>query len=233
MRTKLVDSIVENILNEIASGRFKPGDKLPTQQELTNTLSVGRNTLREALTRLESMGVLQIRHGQGMFVSRMDVRSVFDKVLPLLVIEHRNLTHLVEARKAIEVQATGIAAERSTKQDIAKLTEIVKGMSAALQDPAQFTELDFEFHDAIAHAGGNPLFPRFLSVIREALKKQQRLIANDPQLREISLGYHREICEAIVSHRPEEAMSKMSEHLDNILLRFAVEGMDNEVQEQR
>lgn len=217
---KLVDVVMDKILSSIASGEFKTGERLPSLEELTKLASVSRSTMREAFKRLESLGVLEIKQGDGTYIKEFDIKKLISTVLPLITFNQTTLKDFLEARMIIELETVRLAAERADELNVAELRVILDKMSTVGIDSALYTGFDADFHIAIAKSTQNALLVNYILVIRDMMRKQQELISRLPEVMKISQLYHERIFTAIQQHQPEEAVSAMREHLANIPYRF-------------
>lgn len=217
---KLVDSVLESILKSISNGEYKPGDFLPSQDSLKDSLEVSRNTLREALARLELMGIVEAKHGRGVVVKTIDVGPLLGTILPFTLINQKSLQNLIEARKALEMQGVALAADRASKEDISILKSLIEQMGNSLENAKLFTELDGKFHNEILRASQNTILEQLHRVIFSLVMEQLKLIAEMPEVRKISFAYHKKIYYAIEAKDIPLARSLMEEHLENVPSRF-------------
>lgn len=118
-RIPIGQKLAAQISEEIAKGKFKPGDRLPTERELALQLGVSRTVIRDAIKLLAGQGILKVTHGSGIYVANED--RVTSQIANLLTIRQGSLRELFEVRKLIEVEAAGWAAERSQPQNLEKI----------------------------------------------------------------------------------------------------------------
>jgi GntR family transcriptional repressor for pyruvate dehydrogenase complex len=156
-RMTVVDEIVEQLIDLIVNGEFKPGDKLPPERELRESLSVGRSSLREATKTLQALGVLEVKPGLGMYVSQGDISSFTKPLAVGLFLNQSNVQQVIEARSVIEVALAGWAAERATEEDIALIGQIYDKLCESQADMDSYVDYDIKFHFAIAKAADNEL----------------------------------------------------------------------------
>jgi len=178
------------IKKQIAEGVLKPGQQLPGERTLQELLGVSRFTLREALARLSALGIVEITHGKGAFIAQeMNPASLENVFFPLFA--NQSMQHLIdffEARMLIESEAVRLCAERRTKKDLEELKDILNGSEAALEDPLEFGELDFQFHKKISQAAGNIFIDKMMGCLNEYIKKYLQMLANNPDNRKRSLA---------------------------------------------
>lgn len=198
----------------IASGRLSPGQRLPPEAELCTLLSVSRSSLREAMRVLDTLGVIEVRHGSGSYVSRLDpsdVISGFALTVELLPLD--GLLQLFELRRVLEGHAAGQAAARRPDELVARLEELVAEMEA-IDDPERFASLDHEFHHAICEAAGNPTVTSLMDVFRSR-SRHYRIVRPDPSdpVKRTSDEGHRAILQAIARQDPAAATSAAAAHV--------------------
>jgi GntR family transcriptional repressor for pyruvate dehydrogenase complex len=225
--------VMNQIKEQILSGAYPPGAKLPTVVELAASFEVGRSTVREALSALKAMGWVDIRHGGGTFVS---------KILPNELSEDKggffykteSFQEVLEVRKFIEVGCATLAAERRTEADLAELASILSQMEAALGNEELSEQADISFHLYIAKASHNSLFVDMMESIsqrlQESMRESRRLwFFAERASAELLLQEHREIYQAIKDMHVELASAKMMQHIlkvDHVVHRLATISTD-------
>jgi DNA-binding FadR family transcriptional regulator len=167
--TSVVSTVIERITGAILSGELRPGNKIPTEIELTNLLGVGRNSVREAIKVLVYMGVLQIRRSEGTFVQEGFSDKMLNPLLYGLMLENNSSLSLIELRRIFEYGSMQLAVKQGTEEDIADIVDACDALLLVLQrKPVSANEVldaDLKFHKAIEHATHNPLVERISTVI--------------------------------------------------------------------
>ena len=215
-RPDLSRQLTEQIVHMIAARNLKAGDRLPTMRELAQTFSVATPTIREALRRLQATGVVDIRHGSGIYVQRTNQnlmianphRSALDPVAVL---------NLLDARLVIEPRLAARAAERATDETIARLQSILNDAEQLLS--GHDTELgprNMQFHGAIARAAGNAILSDMLYSLIDIYAKEQLVILALYDARDEDHREHLGIFEAIRDRKPIRASQLMTKHLDGV-----------------
>lgn len=155
MAAPLIDSAIENIRQLIASGAWRPGDRLPPEAELSQQLGVSRSSTREAVRALVAARVLDVRRGDGTFVTSLRPELLLEGVgVAVQLMQEDAVLELVEARRILEPQVTALAAERAVPADIAEIRGHLEQMRAAADLESLVTH-DAEFHAAVARASAN------------------------------------------------------------------------------
>ncbi len=165
-RRSSVDQVVERIRDVIQQKQLTPGERLPGELELAEQLQVSRTVLREALARLQGLGLVEIQRGNGTFVAgKGGLASCVQLLRSATTISPRELLSYVELRVAIEIQAVRLAAQRADDDDIAELQELLTELNAIDRPYDELLEVDFRFHRRILQASGNPLMQNVMEVI--------------------------------------------------------------------
>jgi GntR family transcriptional repressor for pyruvate dehydrogenase complex len=164
--------ITRKLLDYLLSGAIQPGTKIPSERQLADGLGVGRSAVREAVKSLSLLGLLDVRQGDGTYLTRSG-SDLLPRVIDLgLLLEEPRIMDLVEARAEIEILVAGLAAARADNSDIAALRARLEAMKAAnaATDVEAYVEADIGFHMAIAEASGNTIFVNLLRSLRSLLR---------------------------------------------------------------
>lgn len=191
------------------SGTIAPGEKLPTERELAETFDVNRATVREALRKLENLDLVEIRHGDGLYVKNYLESGNFDLIKSAL---HTNgsgetVINILEARRYIVPQIAYIAAEKRTPEDLDELKAVVFGSNLDM------LEKDIRVHQLIARSTHNLLCTIGLNFFNQIFRDYGHLYFDDPRNVERSNIFHHDIHEAIKNQKPEDARRIMREVL--------------------
>lgn len=202
-RTSLVDSAIALIRGQIEAGDWPLGSRIPKETELAEMLSVGRNTVREAIRVLSHSGVLEVRQGDGTYVrSSVDPNEIMRRVTRSGLRDH------FELRAMIDTEAARLAAQRRSKDDLANLRARLKarGTDPVNGDIAGFIERDLVFHATIVEASHNMALQELYRYLTEAIRIN-RWAATIPDLAlpEPSLAMHARIVDAIADQDAEGA----------------------------
>lgn len=232
-RKKLSDQIIEELVDRIASGNLKAGDKLPPEPQLMEQFGVGRSSIREAVGALEILGLLSVRPGQG---TRITEASEIPRSagLSLITLRHEKIRELVEARTELEEAIVRFAAERATNEDIAEIKKQHKALIRAKKNNSKLIEVDLGFHMAIAAACHNDIFIRFFSELHQPMRRWME------QKAKYDWGFshveeeHRAIIEAIEAHDVQAAQDAMRAHIKTAgdKLITAMESIDGPPQKE-
>lgn len=205
----LVQQVTDRLREEIASGRFAPGDKLPSQALLSEQFEVSRTVLREAVAGLQADGLLEARQGAGVFVTYQARTSAMPLLQPVDVARVSSILEILELRAAVEVEAAGLAALRRSPLQEEAILHAHNKVANLIATGHRSTDADFEFHRAIAAATNNSRFVELLDVLGpNAIPDMMRQGHLDTILEE-----HRAILLAISASNDESARHAMQAHI--------------------
>lgn len=213
-RRKLVDEVLDQMQTLIRSGRYKSGDKLPPEPELMKLLAVGRSTVREAVKVLTHAGLLEVRQGDGTYIraSSAGLAAVSQTLTP------KNYAHILEARRILEIEVTGLAALRRTKADLEAMRCFLDQRNEALEKGryAEYVEADISFHIAVAQAGKNEVLLEMYKVVAESLKEMLSQLLLDTRQYKDNTVYHEAVYAAIETGNSDEARKSAIQNLDAV-----------------
>jgi GntR family transcriptional regulator, transcriptional repressor for pyruvate dehydrogenase complex len=221
----LTAEVVGRLSAEIMSGAIPPGSRLPTEQAMMSSMGVSRTVVREAVAALRADGLVVTRQGVGAFVSA-DAKQRPFRLDPNGLESIGEVIKIMELRRAVEIEAAGLAAERGTPQQIKAIGAALEAMDAAIGRDEPAIDEDRLYHRTIAEATGNPQFVRFLEFLGHFVIPR-RAVANAPWRAEGARAYldifqreHRAIFTAINERSPDGARGAMRRHLTNSLKRY-------------
>ncbi|KUO64869.1 MAG: GntR family transcriptional regulator [Gracilibacter sp. BRH_c7a] len=219
---RTTEIILEQIKQFMIDGQLNPGDKLPTEMELADLFQVSRTSIRESLSALSLTGILEIRQGEGIFVKHSLSNAVIEPLTFILLMEKNNVQNILEVRKALEIVAVDLAAERRTEQDIESLRVLVEQMEKDLPEAKNSEHLDLEFHLALATASKNPLLDRLMNTVQEifgqTLKVTRTLwmMSSQEGTTQQLFEEHKAMYVAVANGENGEARRLMYEHLTKV-----------------
>lgn len=217
LRSSLPESVARQLLAEIQDKQLEPGTKLPSERELMNELGVGRSTVREALNGLAMLGVVEVRHGQGTFVT--GAAPAVDQSRSLAAALARGVTRdLFEARRLVEVETARLAAERRTQADLISIRETLEDHELALGAGVPAVQPSVRFHVELAEAAHNSILAGFVGTFAELLGQRGPVLEAFAGYREWEIDQHRSVFEPIEAGDAELAGERMRAHLDAVIL---------------
>ncbi|MDQ0642944.1 FadR/GntR family transcriptional regulator [Microbacterium murale] len=198
----------------IADGDLRPGDRLPSEGELCERLGVSRGPLREAIRTLSALGVIDTRHGSGSYVSELHAADLIKGLgLTVGLLPLDSIIELYELRRALEAHAASLAAARVDAETIARLDDLLDRLEAVTDDEA-LSELDNEFHSAIADIAGNDALATLLDVLRSRSRAYRIFTTDDAaQIKLLSDAGHRSILRGLEARDPVAASAAAAGHV--------------------
>ncbi|MEV8634004.1 FadR/GntR family transcriptional regulator [Streptosporangium sp. NPDC051023] len=213
----VTDAAIDKIKQMILSGELAPGGRLPKEADLAERLGLSRNSLREAVRALALINVLDVRQGDGTYVTSLEPRLLLD-AMSFVADFHQDDTALqfFQVRRILEPEATAMAATRMTEAEITELREILAGLPA---DPSieQLVANDLEFHQRIAAGSGNAVLcslidslsgPTTRTWVWQGLARENALEKTREQ--------HTAICDAIATRQPDVARAWATVHIAGV-----------------
>jgi len=206
--------VLDDLQQRIRRGAWLPGARLPSITQLAKEFHVGTGSVREALQSLQSIGLVKIEHGRGIFVTSSrpstDLSSHFQDV------GAGQMVALAETRRILEPELAALAAERGTDEELAEIEGLARQMEEDARQGGDFAELDVQFHRSIAHAARNPILYRTIEGVRDLFLESRRLIVMEPKSTVRTARYHLLIAEALRSRNAPQAQLLMQAHMSDM-----------------
>ncbi len=212
-KNTLVENVAQELRQSIAAGEIRPGEFLPSRKELAARYGVGVSTVHEAIQALTAVGMVESHPGKGTWV-RSDALDML--IHPTAVETRLGVLHarqIYEARAAIEVALTELAAQRASAEEIRGIWEALAHMEATLHEEQAFVDADLAFHLAVARAGHNELLEQFYHVSQRMLAEAITALVRLPRVKEDAIVLQRAIAEAVAQHDPALARRAALAHM--------------------
>jgi GntR family transcriptional repressor for pyruvate dehydrogenase complex len=223
---RLHRDVMKLLISDIVSGTRPAGEMLPREVDLSAQFDVSRGVARETIRAMEERGLISVKHGKGATVNGAESWDVFDPDVLAAILESERsgqiLGDYLECRRLLEVQAAGLAAERASDADVARLAEAFARIEEATRRPPSqaaeklFHEADVAFHQELINATGNRALAQLVGQLHSALVLARYPLARPQYRQEKALPEHNRILTAVASHDPAQARQAMSEHLSTI-----------------
>jgi DNA-binding FadR family transcriptional regulator len=212
---RLSEQIVSQLMNAIQKNVFAYGDYLPSENELMNMFEVSRSVVREALLSLSACGIVDVQKGKGAQVLKPTMDHVLDPFARFVNYKCGNdgLIYILKVRQIIEPKVAGLAAEYRSEAEFAHLSECIAEQKRSMEDRIKISEWDIEFHETLARASQNPVFPIILRPLFDVLMKFHSPVFNDGSVIERTIKSHEKILDAIKAKDPTAAQQAMEDHL--------------------
>jgi DNA-binding FadR family transcriptional regulator len=213
----VVDATIKQIVQAISDGKYKMGDKLPNEYELISELGISRNSLREAMRVLSTVGVVEIKRGDGTYVCDQINPSVFDSMIYGLVFEASSSKELVELRQGLDEIMLKLAIQKADEADIEDLNHYIEAMDMHFNngnvDAASIA--DYNFHLRIVESGRNKLLTRIVKGVYQFFKESiHENITTEEQFAHAS-EYHRQLLDVIVKRDVSSVESVVANSLQS------------------
>ena len=218
---RVSDQAFEQIRDLVFRGQLKPGDQLMPERGLAQAMGVSRPTVREAIRRLVTMGLLEHQQGAGTFVRSLNAQREHNPLAAVIEGHDATLEELLEVRMGLEGQAALLAAQRASAEDLQVMEKALVAMQAENAAGRLGIDNDVSFHMALAFASKNPvqvyIMKNFYDLLHHGIKENLRALWEEPASLPIIIRQHREIYEAIKDHDPEGAYQSMKRHITFVL----------------
>lgn len=212
----VAEQIAAEILDLLRQKELRPGDKLPPERELAEMLGVSRPSLREALRALSIMKVVEVRQGDGTYVTTLRPEDLVEHLQFVFLLDDSTLAQLFEARKIVEPGNVALAAARITPAELDELRALLAAAEAAVDDPEAFARADIALHERITAAARNPLLGRFMASIGTLSRASRQKTAAMPGVTAQTAAHHRHIVAALAAGDPAAAAAAMLAHLEQV-----------------
>lgn len=230
--SQLVNRLTMYFADEILEGRLKRGDQIESDRELAKKLNVGRSAVREALKVLDVLGMIDIRLGQGTYITSRETNFFSVPLSWSLFLDGAQVKSILQVRGALELRAVQLAARCEDKNKLDKLTDIYYRMQKTFQESKDTDNLqhalqetlnaDIEFHTCIAECSGNPIILSMLTTIRNFLKRVSGTGMVDAEQLQAVVEEHQKLYGAIISGNVDAATQTMMKHLAASMARYRI-----------
>jgi GntR family transcriptional regulator, transcriptional repressor for pyruvate dehydrogenase complex len=215
---RISTNIVDQIRKAILAGELKPGDRLPSEKDLSKDFEVSKSSLREAFRALEALGLLEVRQGVsgGAFVREVDLKTARNNMFNYIFFQNPSIHEFTELRSFVEPAAAEIAARKITPEELADLEKNLARTRKQLGNGPFFYELDTYFHHRIAEITGNRLVCFVIDSLKNAIVNIKLELELDDQFSVRVFEAHERIIEALRDRDPERARAAMLRHIQEV-----------------
>jgi GntR family transcriptional repressor for pyruvate dehydrogenase complex len=216
------EKVMHEIRSSIISGKLKPGDKLPPERELAKMLNVSRASVREAIKMLAAEGLVEIKHGQGVFINGMDNPDLLiKKIANFKIVDDETIREFLEIRRVLEIHAAELAAKRASDDQIKQIYELIIETRRLLREKEGsnlllLAEHDNKFHRLLAESTGNKTLVQIMSSLLDLLLEVRMRCLKIEGRPLKSLNEHEKIAKALLSRNPKAAMEAMEYHIKSV-----------------
>ena len=214
-RDKVYEGVAKQIERLILK-KLQPGDKLPSERELAETLGVSRSSIRDAIRSLELIGMVEPRQGAGTIVRELSSQSLVNPLANAIKRKEELIGELLDFRKMLEPQLAARAATRASPDELGEMEEILARQERKLRAGESTIAEDSEFHYAIALASGNSVVLKVLDTLMDLLRDSRERSLQQEGRPQKSLAGHRRILAAIKRRDSDAAKAAMRRHIENV-----------------
>jgi DNA-binding FadR family transcriptional regulator len=213
-RNSPTTEVARRIISEVAGGHLKPGARLPSERQLSESLGIGRSTVREAIATLDLLGIVDVRPGAGTFIKEATSELLPESIEWGLLLGRARTLHLAEARRHIEAILAQLAAERATPEGLVALRECYEKMASLTGTPPKFVKADIAFHLQLALMAENTALADILRSVRSLLEVWIRRAVYSRATVLDTLAEHEAVLLAVEKKDPQAAHLAMTRHME-------------------
>lgn len=210
-KNSVTEEVYKQVFGAISNGEWAPGTKIPSENELAKEMGVSRISIRSAIQRLSSIGLVESKQGEGTFVCEYDGTQQFKRLIPTMALGEHGLRNVMELRMVIEGSSAALAAKRCDEDSIATLKEIYEKHKNT-EDLSEAARLDLLFHYNVAKTTNNPLIMQVFSILSDFFSESFREIVQSMGTTQ-ALHYHSAIINAFENHDEDKAFAMMDKHV--------------------
>lgn len=211
-KSSLVDDVENHLVKYLVENEFKPGDQMPKEIELAESLGVSRSVIREALSRLRMLGILKSYKRRGLEVSTPDILIGLDKVIIPQILDQKTMQDLFELRLILEMGIAEILFLRKTEKDIVELRQILKKEKGS-KTRAITIEAEVEFHGKLYNIAGNSTLHRMQSILWPVFDYLERIEMGKGEKPHLSQVSHQMLVDIIEKGTPQQYQDAIKKHI--------------------
>ncbi len=220
-KISVAEQAIDRIYELIKEKELKVGDKLPPERDLMKTLKISRTSLREGIRALEMIGVINVRQGHGTIIGDANLSNSIIKPLAFSILLNKNtFIELFEARKLIEVECAGLAAERITLTELDVIQNTYKKLVRYKNDREKSIKYEIRLHEQITNAAKNKVLEKILTSIKTLLRESRDTTVPEEGVSPETIACHKELLNSFNLHDSSKARSTMYKHLDSVSKRL-------------
>ena len=224
----LVGDAIGAITRRIRDEDLMPGDRLPSEAQLSKDLSVSRNVVREALRSLDAMRIVDLATGKRATVAHIDHGAMSMMIEHGVHTEQINIQQIYDVRRTIETRIVTLASIRRSEVEAEQILALAHGMRQSVDMPSQLMENDLSFHLALARASRNPVFELLVGSFQQITRHTWPVgwkSRTTPEARETMIATHEHIAQAVSRSDPQAATVAMAIHFDDSVRALLAAGL--------
>ncbi len=214
-RADKMESTVDRVLNvfkeALITGKLVPGDRLPSEIDLSRSLSISRGSIREAMKILAAFGIVEIRRGDGTYIAKSDHKVIFDPLLFSLILSNANVKELVELRELMEFAIVKLIVENAGDEKLQGIERTISQMEELIENYREIgvdelVQSDLDFHRALGDAAQNRLVDKIYSFVMDFFAPSIRMTHENERGGRKALFHHQRIYAALKKRNVDEAV---------------------------
>jgi DNA-binding FadR family transcriptional regulator len=217
VRQTLSQAVSATLLDRIRSGEFAPGDRLPTEKMLMHEYGVGRNSVREAVQALVTLGLVEVRPGRGATVIGVESENALDAETLAALLKEDAVDDLCAFRRLLEAETASCAARQASSDELGEIVRCVAAYEHAHAQGGPVSSADSAFHNAIARASHNSVYATMLDAVSVLIANARRLSERVPWAIPRAIEEHARIAHAIEARDADAAAEAMRMHIDSAI----------------
>jgi DNA-binding FadR family transcriptional regulator len=220
-RPALNDLIRDYIKQYILENRLSAGDPLPPETHLVGTLGVGRSSIREAIKALESLGIVEVRHGEGLYVREYNFDPILETIGFAMLFNTKTLSELAQVRFFLEAGIIEEVVKEITEEDINRLDQLMEVWQERIGKSETFSDLDEEFHRTLYNILDNQTIIKLLEVFWIAFENINSQLINDHRPADLDYQSHKAVLDAVKARDGFLARERLMQHFGHLQQRIA------------
>ena len=209
------DQVFDQLMNQIVEGVWKPGDKIPSENELASIFGVSRISVREAIQKLKAMELIETHRGKGSFVKAFTTSSYLQTLTPMLLLSKADILYVIEYRRILEIGIIDLFMKRQAPDDIQVLKDLLVKMEKYKKDLLKYTTYDLEFHFKLYEMTKNPIIMKISNMISDILSSAMKGAVTEHGAEE-GIEFHSRIVAAIEDNNSAVLKKITNELFDKI-----------------
>jgi GntR family transcriptional regulator, transcriptional repressor for pyruvate dehydrogenase complex len=218
-KSTISNQVYEQLKENMISGTLKTGDKIPSENELAESFGVSRVSIRQALSKLMALGLIETRLGEGSFVRKIEPGIVLRDMIPHFYLNRESIKEVLEFRLIYEVEAASLAAKRIKEDEIEALKNKLDIMIENRDNIEKYSKVDLEYHLLVSKSTRNSFVIQLNYIMNEMLHATIKGLTLDVGS-ENGIMYHTLLLEALRAHDSEKSRKVMREHLEITLQNY-------------
>lgn len=215
-RKDISDQVFDELLDQIISGAWKPGEKIPSENELTKAMNVSRITIRAAIQKLAAMDLVETHQGKGTFVKKFTTSSYLKSLTPMILLSQDDMKYIIEYRRILDVGIIDLYMKNVTDESIKRLEGNLMNMITYQRELDKYQQYDMDFHITLYDMTNNPFIIKVTNMIRDILESEMKTAITEEGARE-GIEFHTNILNYIKANDIVALKNETNELYDTVM----------------